>query len=171
MQIYETKWNSMTEVLEATGVDSVGPRTAGVSPEEVRTHMEQASIYLFTSDRHEGWGAVLNESMNSACAVVASHAIGSVSFLIEHEKNGLIYRDGDVDDLYQKVKFLLDNPKERVKISQNAYETIVNEWNAENAAEHLLILAEQLLCGKKKVFPFDSGVCSKAECLRDNWFK
>ena len=141
-----------------------------MSPEEVRTHMEQASIYLFTSDRHEGWGAVLNESMNSACAVVASHAIGSVPFLIEHEKNGLIYRDGDVDDLYQKVKFLLDNPKERVKIAQNAYETIVNEWNAENAADCFLILAEQLIDSKKKAFPFDCGVCSKARILKDNWF-
>ena len=33
--------------------------------------MEQADIYLFTSDRNEGWGAVANEAMNSACAMVA----------------------------------------------------------------------------------------------------
>ena len=47
---------------------------------EVRSYMEKADIYLFTSDFNEGWGAVLNESMNSGCAVVASHAIGSVRF-------------------------------------------------------------------------------------------
>lgn len=47
---------------------------------EVRSYMEKADIYLFTSDFNEGWGAVLNESMNSGCAVVASHAIGSVLF-------------------------------------------------------------------------------------------
>lgn len=47
---------------------------------EVRSYMEKADIYLFTSDFNEGWGAVLNESMNSGCAVVASHAIGSVPF-------------------------------------------------------------------------------------------
>jgi hypothetical protein len=34
-------------------------------PEEVRVHMEQSNIYLFTSDFGEGWGAVLNEAMNS----------------------------------------------------------------------------------------------------------
>ena len=51
-----------------------------MSPEEVREHMEAADIFLFTSDFNEGWGAVLNEAMNSACAVVASHAIGSVPF-------------------------------------------------------------------------------------------
>ncbi len=48
-----------------------------MSPEKVREHMEQANIFLFTSDYNEGWGAVLNEAMNSGCSVVASHAIGT----------------------------------------------------------------------------------------------
>ena len=34
--------------------------------------MEKADIFLFTSDRREGWGAVANEAMNSACALVVS---------------------------------------------------------------------------------------------------
>jgi len=61
-------------------------------PEAVRKHMEAADVYLFTSDFNEGWGAVLNESMNSGCAVVASHAIGSVPFLMKDGENGLIYK-------------------------------------------------------------------------------
>ena len=141
-----------------------------MSPEEVRSHMEKASIYLFTSDRNEGWGAVLNESMNSACAVVASHAIGSVPYLIENEKNGLIYRDGDLDDLYQKVKYLLDHPDRRAELAKNAYATIVDEWNAENAAKKFLALSEELIDSQKAVFSTKEGVCSKAELLSDNWF-
>ena len=141
-----------------------------MSPEEVRSHMEKASIYLFTSDRNEGWGAVLNESMNSACAVVASHAIGSVPYLIENEKNGLIYRDGDLDDLYQKVKYLLDHPDRRAELAKNAYATIVDEWNAENAAKKFLALSEELIDSQKAVFSTEEGVCSKAELLSDNWF-
>lgn len=65
-----------------------------MKPEQVREHMEKAEIFLFTSDFNEGWGAVLNESMNSGCAVVASHAIGSVPFLIRDGVNGLIYKTG-----------------------------------------------------------------------------
>jgi glycosyltransferase involved in cell wall biosynthesis len=61
-----------------------------MAPEAVRDHMEAADIFLFTSDFNEGWGAVLNESMNSACAVVASHAIGSVPFLLKDGENGFI---------------------------------------------------------------------------------
>ena len=77
-------------------------------PEEVRRHMEKADIYLFTSDFNEGWGAVLNESMNSGCAVVASHAIGSVPFLIKNGENGLIYENGNQLDLEKQVLRLLE---------------------------------------------------------------
>lgn len=63
-----------------------------MNPEQVREHMEQSEIFMFTSDKNEGWGAVLNEAMNSGCAVVASHAIGSVPFLIKNGENGFIYR-------------------------------------------------------------------------------
>lgn len=141
-----------------------------MTPEKVREHMENSEIFFFTSDRNEGWGAVLNESMNSACAVVASHAIGAVPFLVDDKENGLIYRDGDTEDLYKKIKYLLDNPEERKKISKNAYLTMVNEWNAENAAKKFVTLAESVLSGEKTIDLFESGVCSKANILNDNWY-
>ena len=142
-----------------------------MKPDEVREHMEKNEIFLFTSDRGEGWGAVLNESMNSACAVVASHAIGSVPFMVEDGKNGLIYKDGDIDDLYKKVVWLLEHPEERKTISANAYDTMISEWNAENAAKKFIHLSERVLAEEKTPFPFESGVCSKPKLLKDNWYK
>ena len=52
------------------------------SPRTVRNFMEEADIYLFTSDYYEGWGAVLNEAMNSGCAVLAGHGIGAVPSML-----------------------------------------------------------------------------------------
>lgn len=140
-----------------------------MSPQDVRKHMEKAGIYLFTSDFQEGWGAVLNESMNSGCAVVASHAIGSVPYLIKHGKNGVIYKNGDTTDLYKKVRYLLDNPMEQDVLGRNAYNTIVNLWNAEVAAERLLKLTKEI---QKKGYCdlYDDGPCSKAKIIRNNWF-
>ena len=147
-------------------------RTLGsMPPEKVREYMENSEIYLFTSDRQEGWGAVLNESMNSGCAVVASHAIGSVPFLLKDGENGLIYCDGDIDNLYIKVKYLLDNPNKRAEIGKKAYETLCKDWNADNAAKKIIELAKVLLSGKKKANLFKNGVCSKAEILKDGWYK
>lgn len=132
-----------------------------MKPNEVRDHMEKSEIFLFTSDRHEGWGAVLNESMNSGCAVVASHAIGSVPFLVKDKENGFIYKDGNIDDLYEKVKYLLDNPTARREMSKKAYLTIADEWNAENAANRLIVLSKKLLKCDRNLLN-GNEVCSRA---------
>ena len=138
-----------------------------MTPEEVRAHMEKSQLFLFTSDRCEGWGAVLNESMNSACAVVANRAIGSVPFLIRDGENGLTYTTKDIDRLYENVKKLLDNQLLREKIAYNAYQTIATMWNAENATKRFLALCERLLKGEKKIFPYSDGVCSKTEIIKE----
>lgn len=142
-----------------------------MKPEQVRDYMERSKIFLFTSDRNEGWGAVLNESMNSACAVVASHAIGSVPFLLRDGENGLIYESGNIEMLYEKVKFLLNNPERQKILGKQAYQTIVTEWNAEVAAKRLVELSKHILLGEKHPDLFRSGPCSKAEMVRDGFWK
>ena len=163
--------NQIKESIISDGLDDCVHMLGSMPPEQVRVHMEQSEIFIFTSDRNEGWGAVLNESMNSACAVVASHAIGSVPYLICDKSNGLIYKDGDIEDIYNKTKWLLENSEERKKISKDAYYTILNEWNADSAAKKILILAETILKDNKSPNVFDKGVCSKAEILKDDWYK
>lgn len=163
--------NRLKAQIRLENLDDCVHMLGSMKPEQVREYMEQSEIFLFTSDRNEGWGAVLNESMNSACAVVASHAIGSVPFLIEDGKNGLIYQDGNLDDLYRKVKYLLEHEKERRQISINAYETMVTEWNAENAADKFIRLVQSLLNGEKHPNVSTCGVCSEADILSDDWYK
>ena len=138
-------------------------------PEKVREHMEKADIYLFTSDFNEGWGAVLNESMNSGCAVVASHAIGSVPFLIKNGENGLIYENGNQQQLEEKVEFLLRDEELRKKLAVNAYQSIVNVWSADIAAKRFVVLSSSLLQGEPVDTLFAEGPCSKAVILKNNW--
>lgn len=141
-----------------------------LTPAQVREHMEKAQIFLLTSDFNEGWGAVLNESMNSGCAVVASHAIGSVPFLLKHGENGLVFQNGNSDDLYRKVKALLDYPEKRERISEMAYITITELWNAEVAADRFIKLSEEI--GKHGYCDlFEDGPCSRAEVIKNNWFE
>ena len=163
--------DAIREKIAAENLDDCVHMLGSMKPDEVRTYMEKSEIFLFTSDRNEGWGAVLNESMNSACAVIANHAIGSVPFLVEDEKNGLIYKDKDADALYAKTKWLLEHESERKNMARHAYETMMAEWNAENAAKKLLVLAEKVINGEKCVDLFENGVCSKAQILKDNWKK
>lgn len=141
------------------------------SPEQVRSQMEQSQIFLFTSDFNEGWGAVLNEAMNSGCAAVASHAAGSVPFLIDDGKNGLICKNCDENDFYKKIRALLDDRSKSDEIGKNAYETMKETWNARVAANRFIALFEKLSNGETVIDAYDDGPCEKAKILKNNWYK
>lgn len=141
-----------------------------VSSEEVRTYMEKSGIFVFSSDFREGWGAVVNEAMNSACAVISSHAAGATPFLIDEGKNGMIYESENVDDLYQKLKYLLDNKLVQESMGENAYRTIVDLWSPKNAAERFVALSQAILNGNSLDL-YTEGPCSHSLPLKNNWYK
>ena len=142
-----------------------------MSPEKVREYMEKSEIFLFTSDFNEGWGAVLNEAMNSACAVIVSHAVGAAPFLVKDGVNGFLYKNGNNLELFRKIKWLLNNHSARKKFSKEAYFTIRDEWNAYVAAKRLLELSKNLISESKKNVAIQSGPCSLAECIKNGWYK
>lgn len=109
-----------------------------LSPQKVREIMEKSHIHLFTSNHLEGWGAVVNEAMNSGCAEVVNSQVGAAPFLIQHKKNGLIYKEGSYDDFLSCVQYLLEHKEKITEYGKNAYTSIVTEWNAENAATQIL---------------------------------
>lgn len=158
------------EMIRRKGVEDCVEMLGAMSPDEVRSHMERADVFLFTSDFNEGWGAVLNESMNSGCAVVASHAIGSVPFLIRDGENGLIYENGNQRQLEERVESLIRNSGYRKKLGVNAYESIVNTWNADAAAERFIALSQALLNGKAADSIFKEGPCSRATIINNDWY-
>lgn len=139
-------------------------------PAQVRRHMERSRIFLFTSDRREGWGAVLNEAMNSGCAVVASDAIGSVPCLIRDRENGRVYASGDIQALTDRVRELLCDPARAERLGLAAMETVTGLWNAETAAARLVELIDTLRCGGDGSVLYADGPCSRAPILRDGWF-
>ncbi len=155
-------WDSLQEKLISSGLESRVSLLGAMSPENVREHMEHASVFIFTSDRNEGWGAVLNESMNSGCAVVASDAIGAVPFLINDGVNGMIYHDGKTIELCKKVEWLLSHEEERNEMGKMAYLTLTESWNAKIAAERLIKLSSELLEGNDNIDIFPEGICSIA---------
>lgn len=113
-------------------------------PEEVRAAMEESEIYLVTSDRKEGWGAVVNEAMNSGCAVVADHMIGAAPWMIRQRENGILYRDGCEQQLQEYVAELLQDPAECRRLGEAAQQTVRTEWNARTAAQRLVRLCREM---------------------------
>lgn len=70
--------------------------------EELMSDMQKHEIFLFTSDRNEGWGAVANECMANGCVLVASDKIGSVPYLLKDGKNGMIFQSSKTKNTFGK---------------------------------------------------------------------
>lgn len=129
-----------------------------VASDQVKYYMENANIFIGTSDSREGWGAVINESMNAGCVVIANQKMGSVPFLIKHNENGLMYNS--YKDLEEKVKLAIKDKKLRKKLGKNAYKTITEDWTSKVATENLLELFSSITEGKE--FTLKNGPASKA---------
>ena len=153
-------WHKIKSEVEKKGLHEHVILTGGIPNTEVLERMRKSHIFIFTSDRGEGWGAVLNEAMGAGCACVASHEIGSVPFLLKNKENGMIFRSCSVGSLFEKVAYLYDNPDVCSKMGKNAYQTITTEWSARNAAQRLVQLSESILAGHE--IKFEDGPCSKA---------
>lgn len=162
--------DEVRERIAALGLGDSVKLLGSMKPEEVRAHMERSAVFLMTSDRQEGWGAVLNEAENSACAVLANSATGSAPYLIRDGENGCLYNEKNIDDMYAKLKRLLLDEKKREELGRAAYRNIYEHWNAENAASRFLALAEHLLTGGDGRTLFSDGICSPAEHYRDGWY-
>ena len=130
------------------------------SPAAVRDRMEQSHIMVFPSNHLEGWGAVVNEAMNSGCAVVACEQAGAVPYLIKNGENGFIFKK-DYKELLQEVTELVKNPELRLRMAKAANETITTCWNAKRAALELLRVIKEVQKSGKLV-PAKEGPLSRA---------
>ena len=104
---------------------------------------------------------MVNEAMNSGCAVVVSDAIGAAGYLIRRGENGCVYPNGNVDELYRQVKTLLEEPQRMSAMGEKACRTIMEQWNGEVAAQRLMALISAMLDGKKDLDLYPDGPGSR----------
>ena len=128
--------------------------------DQIHQAMQEHNIFLFTSDRGEGWGAVANEAMSEGCLLIGSDEIGAVPYLVNDGENGLIFKSRDLDSLYEKVDWAIEHSDVCLNIREAAKQSMQNVWSPENAAMSLLKLIDNLKQGKDT--PFDKGPCSPA---------
>lgn len=140
-------YNDAKELTLRLNVQDVVHFRGSIPNQDVLNEMKQHHIFLFTSDRNEGWGAVLNEAMSNGCAVIASSEIGSVPFLINDGQNGCVFKANEIDSLVEKAELLLSDVELRDQISREAYKTMHNIWSPKVAAEALLELIECIESG------------------------
>lgn len=99
-----------------------------------------ASVFLYVS-KMEGLGSAAIAAMAAGVPVVAS-GVGGLPEVVEHERTGLIVRDGD----YAKaVRRLLDNPNLAAEMGAAGREKAMREFSVEKMVESTLSAYNEIL--------------------------
>jgi glycosyltransferase involved in cell wall biosynthesis len=115
-------------------------RFAGyVSPEASPAYYSLADSFVLPSitvpSGKELWGLVVNEAFNQGLPVIASDAVGAAAGgLVQDGVNGFIYPERDVQALSLALRRILTHNDLRMKLGQNARETIAS-WDYERNVE------------------------------------
>jgi len=113
--------------------------------EEVRRLMRESDIYVLSSNRKEGWGAVSGEAMSEGCVLVANAEAGSSRELVIDGESGFLYQDGNVDQLVSLLVRLAGDYSLRMEVRKKAWERMHLLWHPQVAAERLVKICEGLL--------------------------
>jgi glycosyltransferase involved in cell wall biosynthesis len=109
--------------------------------DDVRPWYHSAFMTILAS-QNEGFGRVVVESMAAGVPVVAS-SVGAITEIIRHEKDGLLFVQGDSKDLAIKVEKLIEDSKLRKKITKAGYNR-AQIYSIENHVDKLVALFHNL---------------------------
>ena len=128
-----------------------------ISNEEMQNKLDETDLLLVTSDRYEGWGAIVNEGMYHKCIVLCNKLIGSGTYLIQDKQNGYLY--ASTEELCSLSLYIINHLRELNIVSNKAHDTINNEWNYSVAVERMLKWSDSYL--NKEQIEFTDGIMSK----------
>ena len=112
-------------------VEFLGYRT------DIKELMQKASIFCLSS-RSEGLPMVLIEAMSQGCAPVACENLGRTKEIITREREGLLFKTADVEDLARQLSVLITDQEKRNKIQLSAVKRsesflldhVVDKWES-----------------------------------------
>lgn len=100
------------------------------SPESLRHLYNSASIYIGTS-ANEGWGLTVGEAMLCGCAVACTNNKGFM-IMAKHNQTALLSEVNNEIELYENVKYLLENDSIRIRLAENG-RNFIKEFTWENS--------------------------------------
>lgn len=108
-----------------------------VRSDEVKKYYQNHDVFLFASDRREGWGAVLSEAMLYGCVPLANNDAGATNVLVKDGVNGFIFNNKQ--SLKEKCLKLYELKKNSslASIANNNRKLMLETWNYKEAAKRL----------------------------------
>lgn len=102
---------------------------------ELQEFYKSCDIYVIPS-YHEGFPRTIWEAMASSIPVIAT-SVGSIPHYLEHNKDAIIIKPRDTNEIVKAVEEIINNKTFRMNLIRNAFE-LVSEITLEKQTEILL---------------------------------
>jgi glycosyltransferase involved in cell wall biosynthesis len=137
-----------------------------VHGEKLQKLIAGCSFSVFPSHAYETLGKSILESYAWGRPVIASD-LGSRRELVQHGVTGLLYGDGDREQLAHSIGFLFDRPDLSEKMGANARARIKNHHNPGEHMERLIEIYQRLASPKKLLsFPAATPAAAPSRGVR-----
>ncbi|HYG41042.1 MAG TPA: glycosyltransferase family 4 protein [Cytophagales bacterium] len=135
--------NSLNEYVKNFNVKQEVIYAGLVDAKEVLNYYKLFTISVLPSTM-DGFGLVLVEAMALGVPVVATRAEGIIN-VVEENKSGLLFNDGDIKDLAAKINILLEDNEKRKTLIQNGKVRALDTFSMERTVENYEIFFKSLL--------------------------
>ena len=112
--------------------------------EQLFQRLSRSLLTIMPSIFLESFGRVIIES-NYYCRPVVGSAVGALPEVIQNGETGYIFRLGDVNDLYEKVIYLLNNPSLRHAMGEKARSLVLERYSSDRYYQNLMKIYEATL--------------------------
>lgn len=131
--------------MKKLNIDFLGQK----SHEDVLSYIKNAAFVVLPSKCYETFGRVIIESFACSVPVVATK-LGAMGELIQDNKTGLLFKEGDRDDLVRKINYLWERKDLIEELGRNAREEYENKYTAEKNYDMLIKIYNQVIESGKK---------------------
>ncbi len=99
---------------------------------DINKLLNMFDIFVFSS-HYEGLPLALLEAMANRKTILATN-VGGIPEAISNNQNGCLVKPNSPDEIADKIKYLIDNPKIASDLAQNAYRTVL-DFDIKNIAK------------------------------------
>jgi len=118
------------------------------SDEELARVYAGCDVFVYPSSISP-WGLVVTEAMAAAKPVIVSKQAGT-SEIIQSGVNGIVVDHTTAEEIAKQVEMLMNNPKLRKNLGENAYEYVKNNLSWEKYAENMESIFQQTISNFKR---------------------
>jgi len=133
------EFSTNTENIEYLGFQSI---------DFIIEKLKKAKALIFTSVWYEGMPMTILEAFSTATPIVCGD-IGGPAEIVKNEKNGLLYKIGNTEDLKEKIEKLYADNVLYKSLCENARQTFENKYSEEENYMQLIDIYKKAIDEKK----------------------